>query len=813
MSRHFLILCGILAWAIGGSAGCRPQQPFFFHEDGDLSHYVGRATDIEYPDVETATLDEVNCAIRPFSLENPDPSQIWELSLEEAVRIALDNSKVIRSLPLDGATADNLQRNPDGASTVYDPALREADPRFGVAAALSAFDAQFSASASWEKNDLPQNIAGSFTQFRPTILQQDLGSFQARLAKQAATGAVWSLTHNVSYEANNVPVYNGVSGSRLFASDWNVNVEAEFRQPLLQGNGVQFNRIAGPNSIPGWYRGVMIARLDTDISLTDFEGQVRNLINDVEVAYWSLYREYRTLHALTEGRDRSLETWRRVRSEYEGGIRSGAQNEAQARHQYFEFKGQVESAQSAVYTSEASLRYVLGLASTDGRLIRPLDEPTTAEVCFEWHDVSCEALVRSMHLRRQKWVIKKRELELIGAKNFILPRLDAIGRYRWRGMGDHLIDPSGPSGVFDNAYQTMTEGDFQEWLLGLELSIPLGFRKEMAGIRHAQLSLARERAVLEDLELETSHSLGQALRDLEKNYALAQTNFNKRLAALAELQAWKAIEASGMSSSRDKDIDRLLDAQRRMALAEIGYYQSLVDYNKAIAQVHFRKGSLLEYNGVCLAEGPWPAKAQFDATRRARARDASFYLDYGFTRPSVISQGPYQQHAGTTTGRMFDAEGALPHEASMEMIPTPAPERDEALPEAPELWGPEAASVLEQEGSEPAMLPANVLPPANDGAAVDPSKKKGNFDHGTLDLRMLAGKLAKPAKSRASRPASPIETVAYEETSSPSGAGQKQRGGVAWKTSTTSSTRRETVSQPSTAPPESSSLRWKPVKR
>ena len=30
------------------------------------------------------------------------------------------------------------------------------------------------------------------------------------------------------------------------------NMEAEARQPLLQGGGVQFNRIAGPNAVPGF---------------------------------------------------------------------------------------------------------------------------------------------------------------------------------------------------------------------------------------------------------------------------------------------------------------------------------------------------------------------------------------------------------------------------------------------------------------------------------------------------------------------------------------------------------------------------------
>ena len=95
-------------------------------------------------------------------------------------------------------------------------------------------------------------------------------------------------------------------------------------------------------------------------------------------------------------------------------------------------------------------------------------------------------------------------------------------------------------------------------------------------------------------------------------------------------------------------LDLLLDAQRRRAEAESAYYRSLVDYNQAIMNVHYRKGSLLDYDGVYLAEGPWPAKAYFDALRQARKRDAGLYIDYGYTRPNVISRGPIPQ--GCTGG-------------------------------------------------------------------------------------------------------------------------------------------------------------------
>ena len=47
-----------LVWLVAGLTlltGCTPTQPFFLHEDGDLSHYLDSVqTTAAYPDVETA---------------------------------------------------------------------------------------------------------------------------------------------------------------------------------------------------------------------------------------------------------------------------------------------------------------------------------------------------------------------------------------------------------------------------------------------------------------------------------------------------------------------------------------------------------------------------------------------------------------------------------------------------------------------------------------------------------------------------------------------------------------------------------------
>jgi outer membrane protein TolC len=454
---------------------------------------------------------------------------------------------------------------------------------------------------------------------------------------------------------------------------------------------VQYNRIAGPFSFEQYAAGqgnpidgVLISRIRSDQSLADFEGSVRNVVRDVEDAYWELYFAYRDLEARKMGRDSAQETWRKTMALFRTGTKGGsAADEARARIQYFQFRSQVETAITELFRLENRLRYIMGLSMSDGRLVRPSDEPTSARVAFDWSGIHSEALTRRVEVRRQKWEIKRRELELIAARNFLLPRLDAVGRYRWLGLGDELISHGNNSSQFDrqdsSAFGVLTSGEFQEWQLGLQLSVPIGYRRELSGIRHQELLLARERALLQDLELEISHQLGDAIRDVDLNYGLTQTNFNQRHAAEAEVRAVNASFEANIAT-----LDLLLDAQRRRADAESAYYRSLVDYNRSIMNVHFRKGSLLEYDGVYLAEGPWPAKAYFDALRQARKRDAGLYMNYGYTRPDVMSRGPWDQWGGdaSSSGPHGPTEGqqSAPDEAT-----TPAETADpaELLPAPP----------------------------------------------------------------------------------------------------------------------------------
>lgn len=818
MTRQFSCLAVVSAVLLAG-VGCRPQQPFYFSPPGNLSRYVGLAQNIEYPDVETASLDEVNGAKAPLTLDNPKPENYWDATLEEAIQITLKNSTVLRSLggvqfgPTGAqGSPSSLLSSPATAATIFIPGQIEADPRYGVEAALAAFDAQLSSSIYWEKNVVPQNTAGTSAVFRPNPYLDDVGNANVTISKYAGTGDQFSVVHDMKYNMDNTPMFwpDASSPFKLWPNDYTTDVLFELRHPFLQGAGVGFNRIAGPGAAVGQANGVVIARLRTDQSLADFEAAVRNLASDVEKAYWNLYYAYRRLDSVVAGRDAALQTWRQAKARFDvGGKGGGAQDEAQARENYLLFKSNVESAQSNLYKTENLLRYMMGLTHSDGRLIRPADEPTKAKVEFDWVDAHAEALTRAVEIRKQKWVVKQKEMELVAAKNYLMPRLDGVARYGWYGIGDTLFDSRLDAGTFNlphSAYGSLASGDFPTWHLGVDFKMPIGFRREMAGVRYAQLSVTRERKVLQEQELELSHQLADAFRDLSQHYTLSQTNYNRWLAADNEVKAVDAAYKAGTTT-----LDQVLDAQRRKAEAENEYYRTLVDYNLSISMLHFRKGSLLEYDGVFLAEGPWPAKAYYDARRRARHRDASHFINYGFTQPRIVSQGPYNQGVGGMA-----PEGEVPAEAPLpveqpralgpETIGTPSPVPMDQLPASSVLQGPKGETSSATPRPGPGGQSVRVVPTVKLGQNGDSAGK--GYDLAATNLRAIAAKAPPAPSGTTAGTASQVSAASYQQAAQAPAPAATGTSGM-WRSTLRSTKTNEPVANPPPAASDSTTSGWK----
>ncbi len=639
MSVAVLSGCAILS-------GCAAQK-LADDASAGISHYTAMATQVETPTVPAPIDESLAHMPGPADVRNAGPVEYWDMSLLEAVEYAMSHARVLQDL---GGT---LLRAPETVPTTYWVAVQESDPQYGTEAALSAFDAQLSTSLFFQKNDQEFNnrlvgVNGFFAQQYDTL--------EAQISKRAVTGDQFSVRHAVDYNQDNNLANQFTGGA------YDTLLEAQVRHPFLQGSGVEFNRIAGPGARPGVYNGVLIARLKTDVSLTEFQIGLRDFVSNLENAYWDLYFAYRDLDAKIKARDEALETWRNINALHQANRRGGeTDKEAQAREQYFQFEEEVQNALvgrelegtrtnngstsgtfrglPGVHTAERKLRLLMGLPPTDGRLIRPSDEPPICYVTFDWPELSTQALCNREELRRQRWVVKARELEMIASNNFLRPNLDFVGRYGVRGFGHDLLNTArAPGDPFDNAYRSLVNGDFPEWQLGLEFSMPIGFRQAHAGVRNAELRLAQSRAVLREQELQVLNNLTGAVDQVGRAFLVLQTSINRTIAARDQLKALRAAYEADKA-----ELFVVLDAHRRYTEALSNYFQARVDYALAVRNVQFEKGSLLEYCDIALAEGPWPAKAYKDAAQRERLRGRARRTDFVLRKPPIVSQGTAPQ--------------------------------------------------------------------------------------------------------------------------------------------------------------------------
>lgn len=272
--------------------------------DGDLL----RVADSKFPE--------------PATGFNELPTTFWEISLIEAVTLAVSDQTVLRSL------SGEIIRNPAAAVSSFDPELQRSNANFGIDAALATFDPVVSGSGSYAKND--DFFNNPSTTGNAAGVKQDLTRLSLGVNKVNQYGTLFSLGQNTNHDSNNNP-------SVFFPHAWDNALEAIVRQPLMQGRGRDFNRIAGPDARPGFLgtSGVEISLIDNQIEYVRFERGLREYVFELVINYWQLDLAYRNYAVIRTARDSSHEIWQATKAKFEGGLRGGeADREAQARSQY-----------------------------------------------------------------------------------------------------------------------------------------------------------------------------------------------------------------------------------------------------------------------------------------------------------------------------------------------------------------------------------------------------------------------------------------------------------------------------------------------
>ncbi|WP_152053477.1 TolC family protein [Tautonia marina] len=597
--------------------------------------------------------------VPPRTPDNAEAMEPWPMTLEEAIQLGMDNSEVIRvislgaqGIPVEGFAPTPLNTQAGAAlgagtlATIYDPAIQETQ----IARALSVFDGQLTTRFFYESRDFLVNnsIQAGFFDADTNVLAlvrqrgapQGVPSFEAALSKRTATGATFRVANQVDYTYGNSPI-------QTYPSAYGARTTLQFSQPLLGGTDQ-----TGPSGLEANRAPIVIQRLNADASVWRFKAEVMAMVRSVEQQYWALSQQQVQYWSRQQAVRLGEAIYEREVVKREVGTGSEP-DVAEAEEQLRQFQLELVQATADLITTERQFRELLGLPPYDGRRIVPVTDWTTARVQPDWESSLAQLISYQPDIVQQQLLVRVAELQLLLARNQLLPALNLDMLYQFNGLGEDLdeafavmtgrsvlaIDPiiaqqQAAAGV--NPAPTF-HNNFQTWQVGLTFSMPIGFRGPLAETRQAQYALLRQRAFLQQTVHQSVHALARFFVEVDANYKLLKYAGQLREAAERRLKAQEAFFEAGTIN-----IDRYLDAVNRWSNAVAIEARYKTSYNTAIAALEEAKGTLLAYNNIAVAEGPQPPKAYVQAIDQQKAHRRIPIEPEGPVAPKPVVAPPIQ---------------------------------------------------------------------------------------------------------------------------------------------------------------------------
>jgi outer membrane protein TolC len=345
---------------------------------------------------------------------------------------------------------------------------------------------------------------------------------------------------------------------------------------LLQGAGV------GVNVAP-----IVIARINTERSYFQFKDSVQELVRGVIEAYWAVVSSRTDVWARRQQVEQAEFNYRFTEANFRAGRKSGA-DVAQTQVALSNFRATLIASEATLLAREAALRNILGLPPTEPGRISLTSPPTATQVEPIWDEILKLAAEYRPDIIELKLIIEADQQSLLQANNLALPRVDANMVYRWNGLEG---ETPGGTRISSNP------GQFTDWTLGVNFSVPLGLRQARAGLRRAELLIARDRANLEQGLHGATHVLAGNVRNLAQFYEQYKAFRDTRAAARINLEQQLA----------EYRVGRTIFLNVLLAITDWGNAvsaeaQSLSQYNTELANLERQTGTILETHGIRFVE-------------------------------------------------------------------------------------------------------------------------------------------------------------------------------------------------------------------
>jgi len=382
--------------------------------------------------------------------------------------------------------------------------------------------------------------------------------------------------------------YGHSDGSRDFLNfdSYRVNASVYLQQPLLKNAWIDQPRLT-----------IQVNKRNLKISEQGVQFVAMTVLNLVQQGYYDLAAAWDNLQAQRDLLATREQFLRAIERQIELGVMTVLEQRV-AESQLAKVRTDLFTSSNQVALAANNLKTLMGVTGTNWSddWYMPAEPLVVVGQNFDRTESWQRGLSQRPDLSQLAKGLENAELTRKFNRNQLFPSLDVIGSYGRRGASSvQAFPPDEPSASRGEAFDQLTRGDAPNDMLGVIFSIPLTRTSERANYRASkELKKQAELLVKQKEELilrEVSDAIDGARFNLE-GYRSA------RLATEAARGALKAEEeklAGGKSS-----INFVLQYQADLATAQLTENQARQDYLKAVSQLQFAEGSILERNKITI---------------------------------------------------------------------------------------------------------------------------------------------------------------------------------------------------------------------
>ena len=477
------------------------------------------------------------------------------LSVEELYQRALRHSKQIRvfsDLPL----------------------IRET----GIQEAKGAFDTNTFLEGKYGRTNDP--VGNTLTTGGEGRFKQDQWSFEAGAKKKFVTGTEVTLSQNIGRTDNNSIYF--VPNPQSTA-----NLSLSVIQPILKGAGVNYNR-----SI------IRIAKLDSQVAMSEFIRQSESHLLEITRTYWALY----AARVMYLQKAKLVEETGKVADELRARQQVDARNS-----QLFRAQSALASRRSDLVRSEAAVRNAQDrlraltsdpelLDAPDSELI-PADRLILSSSPVDARAAAEAALQNRPEITQAFLQLQAATLRENMARNEIMPELNLVLQGSLGGLS---------GGDAADAYGKQYNQGGPGYGVGLVFSFPLENNIGKAHLERRRIETRQQinqiKTTIDTVLLEVKVSA----REVATAWRETQAKFEAVRAFtedLDTLQARRPIQDLRDEVQASSFLDTMLDAQDRRANAEEEFIRAAANYQISIVNLQRAKGNLLVYSDVTVLRG------------------------------------------------------------------------------------------------------------------------------------------------------------------------------------------------------------------